>query len=288
MKYVYLVSFLLFSYDSCQQQQQQQYEDDEERESFEYHDEIDHLKEIEGVHWSTLSRIPSVEDSVVNNTSSLKNPLSNTTAHSKTASSRYDDGDDEDVILARRQKSGGGGAFQLENEKWEDGEYYLLDKGEEHKLVEKSLDDKDVRVWRDMQECKYAMNVFRVKAGLRLVAHRWNMSYIAEKWAVFLASNIENLIKNDRRMIYMSRNLEKMGYGMLVYYADNLLQGPGCNMAIVAFLQYVWFIYFFCNSCVIFMGYVFVYLPISPSIWGNIDGLLRTKLAHSKKQITIN
>ena len=308
-----LLLLLLVSNAGCQQRLLQQALDaannnggisnDNESDIFEYHDEIDHLKEIEGVHWTAASDSPPVKadddistpqgalhpnqtsdnsasllgdenlknESVIDNKSfNDQNQItsSNNTTKSlaikspSSSSGPYDShyGNNNDVILARthnesiftndgsevgegRNKADNGDRNRPKNEDWEDEEFFLSGDGVENKeLVQKALNDGNVSTWRDVFECKYALNTFRRKADTKLLVHSWNMSDLAEKWAVVLAYKVENLAKDDRHMIYMNRHLEQdKGFGMLVYYAENIPQGPGCNMAIVAFLQYVFF-----------------------------------------------
>ena len=271
------------SYAVCQQQQQsintainnggsRSDAENGERNTFEYHDEIDHLKEIEGVHFTSISDSPPVN---INDTANTPHsafqqnktptnliftndnktlPPSNTTTESiitpsssSGPNSSTNKGND-DLILARTQQDDEDNkesvvqGNQPENEYWEDDDFFLSGNKSEIELVNEALKDPHVTTWRDIQECKFALNMFRTKARHRLLVHNWNMSDIAEKWAVLLAHRVEHLAQGDSHMIYMSRRIEQdLGYGMLAYYAENIPQGPGCNMAIVAFLRYVFF-----------------------------------------------
>ena len=186
---------LLRSYDCQQQQKPQPHED---RSSFEYHEDIEHFKETEGVEWSAIgeSSAPSTtshynqdNDAVHNNsTTNIKNDSTDTltaqykidaSSENNNSSSSPNTADDNDVILARRRMHRKDGSASMDadeglkkvskgtevnNDLWTDEEYYMQENADDEvKDIEKALQDEDVRVWRDQLECEHAINTFRIR-----------------------------------------------------------------------------------------------------------------------------
>ncbi|XP_066915848.1 uncharacterized protein [Clytia hemisphaerica] len=172
-------------------------EKSENGENFVYKSDIDHLKEVKGVRWSVGDNPVSPSNHV---------------------------GNHGNEVIARKSKT----------LVWDLDEYYW--KGEdENKFMDKSMYHKNISVWRDTNECQHALDMVRKHIRKNMIVHKIDISMKAERWAIALASYLD---ENDPEKIYMSKAEGYGGtYGQLIYYADGLNQAPGCSMALTAWLS---------------------------------------------------
>ncbi|XP_066921002.1 uncharacterized protein [Clytia hemisphaerica] len=90
-----------------------------------------------------------------------------------------------------------------------------------------ALLDKDIDVYRDNLECTYAFEVFRAHVHKPIMIFKRGLASKAERWAVYLASRWRQHKGSKFAFFDEEREL-----GQLIYFADNMDQGPGCEMAI--------------------------------------------------------
>jgi len=158
--------------------QKNQIEDDEE--------EIEHMKETQGVRWFASEAEQSNE----------------------TENERY----------ARTQ------SFAVQAS-------YKTVSDEEKKKV---MQDSNVVVARDYQACKFAVKKLRQQLGLSLISENIKIRKRAEEWAIYLSSRLS---LKEKEKIFFDDSSKDMG--QLIYYAEELEQPPGCNMAITAWMMCV-------------------------------------------------
>ena len=171
------------------------------RENFIYHEDIDHLKEVKGVRWSLDdSPLFSNHDGIHGNKNNVTDDHGDVTNRHK--------------VLNRH-------------------EHFLPKDFDETSAMKKAMRDSNIQTWRDVEECQHALNVLREVINCDMSVFSWSLSYEAEKWAVFLASRLTD--KSVSQKVHLSRSFADLG--QLIYYAEGLFQGPGCNMAITAWLR---------------------------------------------------
>uniref|UniRef100_A0A7M5V463 ShKT domain-containing protein n=2 Tax=Clytia hemisphaerica TaxID=252671 RepID=A0A7M5V463_9CNID len=147
---------------------------------------------------------------------------------------------DDSLLLSNKDDS-----FKNENDAIDSGvtnrhkvlnphEQYFPKDFDEKSAMKKAMLDSNIQAWRDVGECQHAMNVLReiIKCDMSVLS--WSLTYEAEKWAVLLASRLTDKTVSDK--VHLSRSYGDMG--QLIYYAEGLFQGPGCNMAITAWLRH--------------------------------------------------
>ena len=90
-----------------------------------------------------------------------------------------------------------------------------------------ALSDKDIDVYRDNRECTYAFDMFRTHVKQPIMIYKRGLASKAERWAVYLASRWRK--QNEKKFDFSE---EERSLGQLIYFAENMDQGPGCEMAI--------------------------------------------------------
>ena len=77
--------------------------------------------------------------------------------------------------------------------------------------IDNALSDRDIDVYRDSRECRYAFEVFREHIRKPIMVHKRGLSNKAERWAVYLASRLgrQDKEKNGKNNWFLikSRNV---------------------------------------------------------------------------------